>query len=292
MILSMTGYGRGEANTGTRKISVEFRSINSRYLEVSLRMPPALQLFELEVREVVRKRLGRGKLSISVSESSADGAPVALELNLPTVTNFANQLREIAKATKLEGPTLRDVLYFHDMLVGDRDEAVVEEKKGALLTAVNNAITSLEQMRGEEGKALATDLEDNLKQVDNFLNEVEVLAKGNSAAQRVKLDNRLSEAGLSPSLIDPQRLTAEVALLVDRQDISEEIVRLRSHVELFRQTMNSTGTGGKRLNFLTQEMHREANTIASKAGLVEIVHLSVKLREVIEILREQVQNVE
>ncbi len=292
MIVSMTGYGRGEASSSTRKIIVELRSINSRYLELSLRMPPALQQFELDVRETVRKRISRGKLALNVSESGADGTLMPLELNSAAVINLAQQLRTVAGAAGLGNPTLRDVLYFHDWLMAGNDPEQNEANKSILIKAVDNALTSLETMRNDEGKALAADFEDNLRKVDEIVTEIELLAKGNSEIQRKKLETRLTDAGLSPSLIDPMRLTSEVALLVDRQDISEEIVRLRSHVELFRQSTSDKGAAGKRLNFLTQEMHREANTIASKSAQVELVHLSVKLREIIEILREQVQNVE
>ncbi|MDK9700419.1 MAG: YicC family protein [bacterium] len=293
MIISMTGFGKGEATLERRKVVVEARSINSRHLDVSLRLPSVMQPFELEVRELLRKKIARGKLSVSVSESLLDGSPVPLELSVDDAVSLTKQLREIAEASNITEPvTLRDLLYFNEWLIGNRSPASADAMKQALLTAIEAAIDDLIAMRLREGDTLRIEFERMLQQIQTDVIEIAKLHDGNAVIQKQRLEQRLIDAGLSPALIDPMRLTAEVALLVDRQNIAEEIARLKSHLDQFRKAIADTSAAGKRLNFLTQEMHREANTIASKSTIVEMIHFTVHIREAIEQLREQVQNVE
>ena len=293
MVISMTGFGLGEAVTAHRRITVEIRCVNSRFLELSVRLPASLQPFELEVRELVRKTIARGKLTLSATDTLPDGSQSPLQLNLAEAGNIARMLRDLNRAAVLDQPiTLQDVLSFRDWLVTNEGGEGNENTRRLLLNAVEGALKALAQMRSDEGLVIRNEMSDILHGIDFQVNEVATLAKENSAYQRQRLEQRLTEIGLAPNLIDPARLTAEVALLVERQDINEELTRLRSHLVLFRNSMDEESASGKRLNFLTQEMHREANTIAAKAGVVLIIHHSVRIRELIEQLREQVQNVE
>jgi uncharacterized protein (TIGR00255 family) len=293
MIISMTGFGRGEASENGITATVEIKSLNSRYLDLSTRLPQRLQDKELQVKELVQKSVHRGKLNITVyvSESEDDGPSITVdEKKAKGYANILNDLREIAG---IKSPiSLRDITQFGDVFMNqEEDEEVIEKKWEVAEQALNKAIEALLKMRTQEGDQLKKDLIDRIEFIDSNIEIItqETANRGDEA--RDKLLERIQSL-IDDDKIEPERLELEVAILVDKMDVTEEIVRLRSHLKFFIEAVEQPEPAGRRLNFLTQEINRELNTIGSKANNSDIAQYVVKCKEALEQIREQVQNVE
>jgi len=291
-ISSMTGFGRSEFSAPGRQISVEIRSVNNRFCEIGMKLPRELNTLELEIRDRIRARIQRGKISllISLKKDAAEAAPLRIDLQAARAC-FA-QLQELSRTLGNEGAvTLGQLLHFSDYFTEVAEASIDEETKGQIFAALDTALNDLVSMRRSEGASLAQDLLERQAHIEQCLAQIENLAGGQPAVQMQKLRERLELlAGAGP--LDPGRLEAELALMADRLDVSEECVRLRSHGQLLRETIASQEPPGKKLGFLLQEMQREANTISSKSALAEISHWAVAIKEEIERMREQVQNLE
>jgi uncharacterized protein (TIGR00255 family) len=289
----MTGFGRGEASENGITATVEIKSLNSRYLDLSTRLPQRLQDKELQVKELVQKSVHRGKLNITVyvSESEDDGPSITVdEKKAKGYANILNDLREIAG---IKSPiSLRDITQFGDVFMNqEEDEEVIEKKWEVAEQALNKAIEALLKMRTQEGDQLKKDLIDRIEFIDSNIEIItqETANRGDEA--RDKLLERIQSL-IDDDKIEPERLELEVAILVDKMDVTEEIVRLRSHLKFFIEAVEQPEPAGRRLNFLTQEINRELNTIGSKANNSDIAQYVVKCKEALEQIREQVQNVE
>lgn len=293
MIYSMTGYGRGEASAEGIRIIAEARTLNNRFFDFSLRSSRSLQNFEGDLRELCRSRIQRGKLNLNLAEIRTAEAPSAAKLDFAAAHKLASELTMLTEALKLHGGvTLEHLLHFPELLVQVEDPEV----SGLLLRlskeATDAALSDLMQMRESEGKALAADMIERVAEIEKALFEIEKIQSDVPSRAFDRLRERIKKLTL-PQAYDEYRLEMEMAILADRLDITEECVRLKGHLDAFRRTLRSPeGVAGKRLEFLLQEMHREANTIGSKTSSVEISHLGVRMREEIERLREQVQNIE
>jgi uncharacterized protein (TIGR00255 family) len=293
MIYSMTGYGRGEASDQGVRVAAEVRTLNSRFFDFSFRASRSLQNFEGELREFCRNRIRRGKLSLSLLDVRTGEAPATPRLDMSAARRLAQELSALRSELGLEGGlTLDHLLHFPEMLNPVEDPDLASLLLRLAREATDTALTDLCRMRQEEGAALASDMLARLAIIEASLDEVARLQPEVPVRALEKLRERVRRLAL-PQAYDDYRLEMELAILADRLDINEEIVRLRGHLEAFRRTLRSPeGIAGKRLEFLLQEMHREANTIGSKTASLEISHLGVKMREEIERLREQVQNIE
>jgi uncharacterized protein (TIGR00255 family) len=292
MVASMTGFGRGEHECDGSWASVEVKSVNGRYAEVSVHLPRSLAELEPRIKEVVLSKIARGHVTVSISlkgEGADRGIPT---LNQAIVEAYKKGLGQLAtslgvenKSDPLKVAVLPNVFEF-EAAVPDLDATW-----SAVGPACELAVGQCQAMRLSEGEKLARDFVARIETLENLVDKVEEKAPERVASIRQKLEEKLEEL-LSPGQIDQSRLLMEVTLLAERNDVTEEFIRFHSHNGQFLKTLEREDAIGRRLNFLLQEMLREANTIGSKANDAEIAHLVVEMKEEIEKLKEQVQNIE
>ncbi len=289
----MTGFGRGEASEEGITATVEIKSLNSRYLDLSTRLPQQLQDKELEVKELVQKTINRGKLNITVYISESDEAGPSIQIDEKKVKGYTRILNDLRKIAGIDDPvTISNITQFGDVFVKEEeDETVVEKKWSVAKKALEDALNSLLKMRTQEGNQLKNDLVDRIEFIDENIEVITNETNGRAGETRDKLLERIQNL-IEDDKIDEERLELEVAILVDKMDVTEEIVRLRSHLKFFLEAVEQPEPAGRRLNFLTQEINRELNTIGSKANNSDIAQYVVKCKEALEQIREQVQNVE
>ncbi|HBX67638.1 MAG: YicC family protein [Balneola sp.] len=289
----MTGFGRGEASENGITSTVEIKSLNSRYLDLSIRLPQRLQDKELEVKELVQKTVNRGKLNITVYISESETGEPAMRIDEKKVKGYSKILNNLREAAGISDPiTIKDITQFNDVFINEEeDEETIEQKWNVAEKALQQAVESLLKMRTQEGSQLKNDLVDRIEFIEDNLEIITKETAGRAEDARDKLLERINNL-IEEDKIDPERLELEVAVLVDKMDVTEEIVRLRSHLKFFIEAVDQPEPAGRRLNFLTQEINRELNTIGSKANNSEIAQYVVKCKEALEQIREQVQNVE
>jgi uncharacterized protein (TIGR00255 family) len=290
MIVSMTGFGSGAAAGAEGRVKVELRSVNSRFCDVQIRCPPRIQRFEAGIRTQLRRRIGRGKITVFVDwEEVAAGSPLPT-LDEELARHYLAELERLRAVGGLDGrPDLALVAGLPGLFKSSVTTPEPEAVEQLLAQAVDVALDDFVRMCAREGQALARDLRARVIKIQETLERVEAMA--GEARQRIqgRLRERV-ETLLRPGEVDEDRLAQEVVMLAERSDITEEVVRFHSHNAQFLDTLDQGGEVGRRLNFLLQEMNREVNTISSKSHESEIVHLAVGIKEEVERLREQVQN--
>ncbi len=292
MLLSMTGFGRGEARTARGVLEVEIRSVNHRFSEISIRLPKPLSLLEGRVRERLGSRLSRGKVTVSISLEGDEGELGRLVVNHPVARRYQQVLAELREGYGLKGEVeLAAFLALPDVVTWERDEVTEEDGWRLLSPALEQAVEDILQMKRREGDTLGRDLIQRLDGMGEALRRIEGRVPEMVAGLRTRLLDRLAEAG-NDLEYNRNRLETEAVLFADRTDCTEECVRLRSHLQMFRELIAAEEPAGRKLNFLLQEMNREANTIGSKAQEVSIAREVIGLKEEIEKIREQVQNFE
>lgn len=290
MIYSMTGFGRATASADGTDVTVEVRSVNSRYCEVTVRAPRGLAEHEPEIQTRARDVLDRGKVNVNVQAQRAAGT-APLRVDAAAVAAYRRLLDEMRKAAGITEPVaLEHVLKFPDVLVATEEGDDAAGLWEATQAALAEALGAMQAMRRQEGEALAADLRARLDAIESELDAVEANAPARIEAARTAMQERIADL-LGDERVDRDRLELEIALLADKLDVNEECVRLRSHLVLFRDALAEGGPVGRRLNFLAQEFNREINTIASKANDPGIAHRAVTMKEELEKIREQVQNV-
>jgi uncharacterized protein (TIGR00255 family) len=288
----MTGYGSAEIERDGQRLSAEIRSVNHRFFEVSIRAPKLVSLFEDQIRQLVQERFSRGKFSLSITWSGAGESGEVLKVNEVVADRYVNLLGQLRSRYQLDsGLDLRTLAGLPDVFTWEHTAMSDEETWGLLSTLIEKACESLNAMKAREGHALKDDLEHRLKIVRVELDRVNARAPLRPMEARERLMGRL-QGLLADVEMDPIRIAQEVALMADRLDCTEECVRLAAHLDQFRSLVEGPELAGRKLNFLLQEMNREANTIGSKANDVDIAHAVVVIKEELERLREQVQNVE
>lgn len=289
----MTGFGRGEAADGGIRVTVEIKTLNGRYLDISPRLPQSIQDKELDLKEIVQKYLSRGKVLISVNvDESATGKP-KITFNPDLVKSYGKMMEEIKVQANINEPmVLRDLFKFEDIFETRQiDPENVKRIWNSTKEATESALELLNTMRRKEGHELANDLRTQISDIQGLLEKVITKSAERAPEVREKLHERISKM-VSDEHFDPDRMEMEVALLVDKMDVNEEVVRLQSHFKFFLEAMDSDQPVGRRLNFLCQEINRELNTIGSKASDSSIAHDVVIGKEKLEQIREQVQNIE
>ena len=286
---SMTGYGRAEVERGGHRVSVEISSLNSRFLELSFRLPRFLYGLESTLREFLTPQLERGKVNIGVRWEEKDRPGWAFDPS--QVKAFLDWLKAAKKKFKLKGvPKLEDLLYLPWWVkedLGEAPEGALELVQEALTKGVNE----LNRARQEEGRRLAGDFKNRLNLIDREVVEIEKEIPAHKEAYRQRLELRIKEL-LGEGKYDSIRVEQEVALVAERSDVTEEIVRLKSHIEGFGTALSASEPVGKRLGFFLQEMGREVNTLGSKTLVATVTRRVIAIKEELEKLREQVQNVE
>lgn len=298
--VSMTGYAqaRGEQSGWTIRVSV--KSVNHRFLDVRFRLPEGFDVYELRLRQIVRERIHRGHIDVNVNVQPGTAVPVQVNRELlRAYSNAAEELRrQMGASAELDVVSLLRLPGVIGNLAPALPETDEEQDRlgRALDQCLREALLKLDEMRHAEGRHLAEDLRTRVARIHQQAEEVRTLATALTPAFARRLQNRLKEL-LNGTGIEPARLAQEAALLAERSDISEELDRLRSHLQQFAKLLDGAGELGKKLDFLLQEMHREANTMLSKTPGVEnealaITSLALEIRAEIEKLREQVQNIE
>jgi uncharacterized protein (TIGR00255 family) len=292
MILSMTGYGTGSAQKNETTVAVEIRTVNHRFLDLHVRIPREYLFLEGEIQQLVRNSLDRGRVEVSVTIQNTGAAAFLIDSNL--VRSYVEASCRLKEEFNLQDTLdLKTILSLPGILQ-NRDAAASSEV--GLLTelvkkSMQSALESVLRMRRQEGEALRTDMLRNLASVEDRAGSIRKLSANSAEEYMQQLRGRLAQL-LTQGGVDPQRLAQETALIADKCDISEEIARLQSHVEQYRTLVDSKEKVGKKLDFLLQELQREANTILSKSMNLEISGHAITIKTDIEKLREQVQNVE
>jgi uncharacterized protein (TIGR00255 family) len=291
----MTGFGEAELDTPAGRLRAEIRTVNHRYFSANLRLARAVERYEPQIREWLRTRLPRGHVNCSLRlDASTNGAVGAIRADEARARQYLDALRTLKERLGLTGDVdLATLVRFGDILVIAEDEAAEAVEEEAVRAVTESAARATVAMREEEGLRLAADLEDRLRAIEASLVRIEQQAPLRLVVERDRMRRVVSEL-LEGIPLDEERVAREIAFLAERWDVSEELVRLRSHLELFRESVAADAAEpiGKRLGFLIQEMNREANTIGSKANDAVIEHRVIAIKEEIERLREQVENVE
>ena len=293
MVASMTGYGRAEISRDGIAALVEVRSVNSRFLEVVTRLPRTLSHRENDLKELVKAQVGRGKINLTVTVRQESNGKAPLAVNASVARSYYKLLNQLKRTVKLrEGVKLEHLLQFSDIWEVADAAGSDEEEWGVLSESLRLALDDLNRMRRQEGEVLAGDIRNRIGWMAENIDAVERLSKERIPQAREKLQERIAQLVADKAIIDQNRLELEIALLADKLDVTEECVRFRSHTKFFLEAMAAPEPAGRRLNFLIQEMNREANTIGSKSNDADIAHLVVKLKEELEKIREQIQNIE
>ncbi len=293
MIISMTGYGEAEAVDNETTAVAEVRCVNSRYLDVVVRLPRQLNHRENEVREIARSYISRGKLNISITLSKESGGAAPLTVNSDIARSYYKLLTELRKSVKIrEQVKLEHLLQFSEIFDSVSADETEEKDWAIIQRAVKASLETLNTMRAKEGEELSRDLKTRLQSMGQTIAKIEQLSRGHIPEERKKLEEKVRQIVADPATVDQNRLELEILLLSEKLDVTEECVRFRSHEKFFLESIDSREPTGRRLNFLAQEMNREANTIASKSSDAEISRLIVSVKEELEKIREQLQNVE
>ncbi|HEX6134144.1 MAG TPA: YicC/YloC family endoribonuclease [Longimicrobiales bacterium] len=298
MIRSMTGFGEAERDTAAGRLRAEARTVNHRYFSLNLRLGRGVDRFEPQIRDWLRALLPRGHVNFSLRLDSPDADEVAdgvaLRVNELRARQYLRLLRSLKEELGVPGEIDLALLSRFTELVVDESEADVPVPSSADVQAVTEAAArAVIAMREDEGLRLRADLEERLGSIESTMARIAELAPARLVAERDRMRRVIAEL-LEGVPLDEDRIAREIAYIAERWDISEELVRLRSHIELFRETLadESVEPVGKRLSFLTQEMNRETNTIGSKANDAAVEHQVIAIKDEIERLREQIENVE
>ena len=290
---SMTGFGRSAVSDDKFSISVELKTVNNRFLDINLRLPGELQALESVVKKLISNRLARGRVEVNLQYDRNDDAQ--FELNRPLIKGFLAAMKEMQDEFALSGEPDLNVIARLPNVVTTKKEEPSQEFLAAIENAFTEAINALEIMREKEGSLLQGELDTLLNSIEQRIPTIEAHSSAVSDEYQARLTKRINDALAktdSQIELDQARLAQEVAYLTDRTEIAEEVARLRTHIEHFRKIMVEQNDVGKRLDFLTQELNREANTIASKTNNMVIKENSLAIKSEIEKIREQVQNVE
>ncbi|MCH7887005.1 MAG: YicC family protein [Candidatus Marinimicrobia bacterium] len=285
----MTGYGRGESIGEECVVSIELRSVNNRYCDVIMRNNKGYMAWDEEIKKSIQKRLKRGKIfcNLHIEESKSNGG--LSKLDAEAVKNYANFLGEIKKHAGIDEPIKLNHLLGNSNIFLQPGKEDFEKLRKLTFEALETAIIELADMRKDEGEKLTSDIVERVSNMQIKVEEIEQLSENNSSKQFEKMKTRVDE--LLRGRIEPGKLDHELAILSDKLDITEECVRLKSHIKQFLTYIEIDEPVGKRLDFLLQEMNRESNTIASKSNENGIAHIIVEMKNQIESVREQVQNV-
>lgn len=290
---SMTGFGRGEAASPRGTMSVEIKTVNSRFLDLNIKSPRELFALEDRVAAEIRRRLGRGKIDCFVRlVPNAEAAPESMVLNRPLMRSIQAVADALRADFGVEGHLeLGRLLSVKDLLVPAPESVDPDKEWTPLKRALAAALEAVERMRAAEGEALAKDLTDRLDAIDRVSREIGERKEAVGKLWEERLRSRLAKLADAVEL-DPGRLEQEILYYAERGDVTEELVRLKSHVAQFRKAVGLKKPAGRRLEFLLQEMNREVNTIGSKSSDAPIAHLVVRMKEELEKMREQSANVE
>ena len=292
LVKSMTGYGRAVETVNGREFTVEIRSVNNRYLDCTVKLPRMLSFAEDAVKQAVKATISRGKVDVFISQRAEGASDVKVTLNEAVVAGYVSAMEKMAEQFKLrEDISVALVSGMPDVFTVEKPDVDEEQLMNDLLGVVQTALLSYDAMRAKEGQALKNDLTSRGNTIRSLVSQVE---EGNAQTvidYRTKLYNKLQEV-LASTTIDESRILTEAAIFADKVAVDEETVRLRSHLEQMDSMLSGGGAIGRKLDFLLQEMNREANTIGSKCTDVRLARVVVDIKAELEKIREQTQNIE
>ncbi len=292
MLKSMTGFGQSTLGHGKDKWVVEIRSLNHRFLEYSARLPQVLAPLENEIKNLIQTKVKRGKISLSVSYNGGDSPREDVAIDEKKLDFYYRSLRRIAQRLKIDPKlSLQDLVGLPNIFLVQKSDFELAREWQRLSKALRRALAKLQKMKAKEGMALKKEFFLRLRLIAEALQRIEKASQIAVLQYQERLKNRVAELTKGIEL-DQEKLAREVAIMAERSDITEEIVRLGNHLKLFRSTLEESGEIGKKLDFITQEMNREANTIASKSPAFQISQEAVNIKSEIEKIKEQVQNIE
>lgn len=292
MLKSMTGFGRSEVVGGGKRFTLELKSVNHRFCEVVLRLPRSLSSLEERIRQLIKSRVARGRVDGYLSVEQEEEKGYTVRVNRGLARSYYEAIRELQDELGLVGGvSITTIMSLPEVLVLEENPEDIEEFWPFIERAVQEAVDALCSMRVEEGRRLEEDLRMRVEKIALLNKEIESRAPLVVEEYYNRLSRRLRE-WLAEGALEPSQLAAEAALFAERSNITEEVVRLNSHIEQMRACFSSVEPVGRKLDFLIQEMNREINTIASKAGDLQISRLVVEVKSELEKIREQVQNIE
>jgi len=291
MIYSMTGYGKGSISKNKTSAEVEVKSVNSRFFEVSLKLPSILFPYDFEIRELIKSKVQRGKVSVVVhfKKDGVENGFITIDDN--KLLNHLTLIKKIRKAANIKDDIKLEHLLGSKEVFTSQDAELSKSEFEIVKSALNKALDKLILMKKKEGAELSRDLAVRIEKIIKNVSFIETEFRKSINEYHDKLKQRIQELTGNVE-INEDRLNLELALIADRADITEESVRLRSHLKFFKESLKNENEPGKKLNFLCQEMNRETNTISSKSISTSIIHSSVLIKEEIEKIREQIQNIE
>jgi uncharacterized protein (TIGR00255 family) len=288
----MTGFGRGRAGNGQMDVTAEVRSVNHRFLDITVKLPRLYSGFEPRIRKLVSDWTQRGKLDVNISRSGGSGAVMDVNLDYELAGKYHERLSELKRRLGLTDViTVSDMLTLKEIVLPVEREEGIEKELSLVETSLRDALTALDGMRIAEGTSVWRDIETRLISIRETGSKILPIAGQVSVAARERLERRVREltGGIE---LDPDRLIQEVALIADRADVTEEVTRLESHVDQFLAFGRQGSPLGRKLDFLLQELHREVNTIGSKSASTDIAAFVVVMKTEVEKIREQTQNLE
>lgn len=292
MIISMTGFGKASRNLKKRNVTVEMRSINSKFLEISVRLPVALSDKESELKDIIGKSVTRGKIYVAITSDKNTETDINLQLQPDIVKHYYRLLSQMKKSAGLKDEIkIEHLLKFSEVFKAD-ESAELEDYWDDVKRVVSLALKDLNRMKLREGRILEKDILSRINVIGRKLGIINKISDSNIKEAKKKLLEKVENLTKDKTVVDNNRLEMEIVLLTDKMDITEEVIRARSHLEYFRKNMKENGFSGRRLSFLVQEINREINTIASKSANSVISQSVVEMKEELEKIKEQLQNVE
>ena len=289
---SMTGFGKSKIERNGREYGIEIKSVNHRYCDISVKLPRSISFYENEIKKFISTKVARGKIDVFVDFSDYTAEENSVIINKDLAKIYIKQLKELAEEEGLDA-NLRviDISKMPDVLQLKSDNTENDEILKDLLDCLNEAVNNFVSMRASEGEKIKADLLRRLSNIRTLVQEISQNTTGLMEEYVVKLRERIKEI-LKTDSVDEQRLAQETVIFADKSSIEEELTRLDSHIHQFEDIINSQGSIGKKLDFLVQEMNREANTIGSKSVKLEITNLVINIKTELEDIREQIQNIE
>ncbi len=292
-ILSMTGYGKGECNDGKRVITAEIKTINNRYCDINIKTPRHLRFFEDNIRKILKNGVQRGRIDVYINIDYLSESDTVIVPNLCLAKQYKTAIDEVRNELNLSSNVSLDtIIKFQDVLVAKEDTDDEEELRICVETAMNNAVENLIRMRASEGQQLKADIRSSMDKTMELMDEIAKNAETIVADYRTKFETRIKELMGSNHELDENRLYNEIVIYADKSDINEEIVRFKSHMSQLSGVLKDGGPVGRKLDFIIQESNREINTIGSKIGNLEIIQMVIEIKNLLEKIREQIQNIE
>ncbi|MFM1581690.1 YicC/YloC family endoribonuclease [Helcococcus bovis] len=295
MIKSMTGFGKSHFQDENLNFNIEIKTVNSRYLDINIKMPNQLNFLEDKIKTIIKSYVNRGRVDVFIKSDSRNIGKSNIVVDLDSAKKMYDSLRLISDYLSLSNeksePNLSEILKNEDILTYESQDLDEEYLLNIVKDTIEIALSDVLRMRTFEGENLYKDLNSNIEKLNVYVEEVNRNISGIKEELRVKIYKNISEI-LEKNIIDEDRLANEIVYYADKVDINEEITRLHSHIAHFKKMLESSDTVGKKLDFITQELLRETNTIASKSSKIEIINLVIEMKTIIEKIKEQVQNIE